>query len=29
VLDALRFIGQPQGDGTTLLLIHGQFFQVF
>lgn len=29
VLDALRFIGQPQGDGTTLLLIHGQFFKVF
>ena len=29
VLDALRFLGQPQGDGTTLLLIHGKFFQVF
>ncbi|HST27074.1 MAG TPA: type II secretion system protein N [Rudaea sp.] len=29
VLDALRFIGQPQGDGSTLLLIHGQFFKVF
>ena len=29
VLDALRFIGQPQGDGTTLLLIHGKFFSVF
>lgn len=29
VLDALRFIGQAQGDGTTLLLIHGQFFKVF
>ena len=28
VLDALRFIGQPQGDGSTLLLIHGQFFKV-
>lgn len=29
VLDALRFLGQPQGDGTTLLLIRGKFFQVF
>ncbi len=29
VLDALRFIGQPQGDGTTLLLIHGKFFRLF
>ncbi len=29
VLDALRFIGQAQGDGTTLLLIHGKFFNVF
>lgn len=29
VLDALRFIGQPQGDGTTLLLIHGKFLSVF
>jgi len=29
VLDALRFIGQPQGDGTTLLLIHGKFFSIF
>ncbi|HSN01001.1 MAG TPA: type II secretion system protein N [Rudaea sp.] len=29
VLDALRYIGQPQGDGTTLLLIHGKFFQIF
>jgi hypothetical protein len=29
VLDALRFIGQPQGDGTTLLVIHGKFFSVF
>ena len=29
VLDALRYIGQPQGDGTTLLLIHGKFFNVF
>jgi hypothetical protein len=29
VLDALRFLGQPQGDGTTLLLIHGKFFPVF
>ncbi len=28
VLDALRFIGQPQGDGSTLLLIHGKFFPV-
>lgn len=29
VLDALRYMGQPQGDGTTLLLIHGKFFSVF
>lgn len=29
VLEALRFIGQPQGDGTTLLLIHGKFFSIF
>lgn len=29
VLDALRFIGQPQGDGTTLLLIHGKFLSFF
>ncbi|MBS0570633.1 MAG: type II secretion system protein N [Proteobacteria bacterium] len=29
VLDALRYIGQPQGDGTTLLLIHGKFLRLF
>lgn len=29
VLDALRYMGQPQGDGTALLLIHGKFFSVF
>ncbi|MDE1960109.1 MAG: type II secretion system protein N [Xanthomonadaceae bacterium] len=29
VLGALRYIGQPQGDGTTLLLIHGKFLAVF
>lgn len=29
VLDALRFIGQPQGDGSTLLLIHGKFLSLF
>lgn len=29
VLDALRYMGQPQGDGTTVLLIHGKFFPVF
>lgn len=29
VLDALRYIGQPQGDGTVLLLIRGKFFPVF
>lgn len=29
VLDALRFIGQPQGDGSTLLLIHGKFLSFY
>lgn len=29
VLDALRYIGQPQADGTTLLLIHGRLFGIF
>ncbi|MGH8042681.1 MAG: type II secretion system protein N [Rudaea sp.] len=29
VLDALRYIGQPQGDGTSLLLIHGQMFALW
>lgn len=29
VQEALRYIGQPQADGTTLLLIHGRLFGVF
>lgn len=29
VLDALRYIGQPQADGSMLLLIHGRLFGVF
>lgn len=29
VLGALRYMGQPQGDGSTLLLIHGKFLSLF
>ena len=29
VTDALRFIGEPQADGSSHLIIHGQLFQIF
>jgi general secretion pathway protein N len=29
VAEALRFIGEPQADGTSHLIIHGQLLQIF
>ena len=29
VIEALRYIGQPQADGTSHLVIHGQLFKLF
>jgi hypothetical protein len=29
VIEALRYIGEPQADGSSLLKIHGQLFKVF
>lgn len=29
VIDALRYIGQPQADGSSHLIIHGQLFKLF
>ena len=29
VIDALRYIGQPQADGSSHLIIHGQLFKIF
>jgi len=29
VVEALRYIGEPQADGSSLLKIHGQLFKLF